>query len=109
MSVLSYGAAALRETEEAEGRAGESRDGPGEWRKFNKLFQSPFVRAHKGWMQCLNTPLFIAYRVNMSFLQRSSLANWLRLCTENLRGKSKVGGCISFFKLISSSVNENRY
>ncbi|MEQ2177216.1 hypothetical protein GOODEAATRI_001490 [Goodea atripinnis] len=34
--------------------------------------------------------LLIPSRVNMSFLQRSSVVNWLRLCTETLRKKSKL-------------------
>lgn len=39
----------------------------------------------------LNTQLFTASRVNMNFLKRSLAANWLMLCTEMLRKKSKVG------------------
>lgn len=46
---------------------------------------------HKKSQKTSECLFFTPFRVNMSFLQRSWAVNWLRLYTEMLQGKSKVG------------------
>lgn len=66
--VLSYGAAALWETEEAEGRAGEGWDGPGECvTNWKQTVGNTFSKALTLY-SVLKYPFFTPSRVNMSFL-----------------------------------------
>lgn len=109
--VLPYGTASLWETEEAEARTGESWDGPGECvtnrtqavAKCKKSTHTHTRRersSHFLFSAWIPNTLFTPFRVNMSFLQRSWVVNWLRLYTEMLQGKSKVGCFFCFLNFL---------
>lgn len=90
--VLPYGAAALWEAEEAEERAGESWDRPGE--PVAQCGKCRNRHKHTHAFTLCSVPEYLLFqlpRANMSFLQRSWVLSWPRLCTEMLQRKSKVG------------------